>query len=47
MREYRKYAWNFAETVWRDFLALHRESDAVSAEQETATASSPETTVSE
>jgi hypothetical protein len=46
MREYRKYAWNFAETVWRDFLALHRESDAV-AEQETATSSSSETTESE
>jgi hypothetical protein len=47
MREYRKYAWNFAETVWRDFLALHRESHAVAAEQKAAIASSSEPSANE
>jgi hypothetical protein len=33
MREYRKYTWKFAETVWRDFVAMHRESRAIDVER--------------
>jgi hypothetical protein len=33
MREYRKYTWKFAETVWRDFVAVHRESRSIDAKQ--------------
>lgn len=47
MRGYRKYAQSFAETIWRDFLALHREADKVAAKRGASSASSPALTVQE